>query len=99
VPKDGMIMSVAGTGKLWINAYVPAAQAKQIELGHEATVYPTTGGNGLIGKVTAGGGLEYKVHPSLRDHFKDFSAVYVRIDLDGSKPDLIPGNVVQAVIR
>lgn len=99
VPKDAELMSVSGTGKLWINAFVPPERAGDLRLGAEVTVYPTTGVSGIPGKVTAGGGIQYKVHPSLRDRITDPSAVYVRIDLDQPKPDLIPGNVVRVVIR
>lgn len=99
VPKDAELMSVSGTGKLWINAFVPPERAGDLRLGAEVTVYPTTGVSGINGKVTAGGGIQYKVHPSLRDRITDPSAVYVRIDLDQPKPDLIPGNVVRVVIR
>lgn len=99
VPKDAELMSVSGTGKLWINAFVPPERATDLRLGAEVMVYPTTGVTGIPGKVTAGGGIQYKVHPSLRDRITDPSAVYVRIDLDQPKPDLIPGNVVRVVIR
>jgi multidrug resistance efflux pump len=99
VPKDAELMSVSGTGKLWINAFVPPERARDLHVNAAVTVYPTTGVHGLAGRVTAGGGIQYKVHPSLRDRITDPSAVYVRIDLDGSKPDLIPGNVVRVVIR
>lgn len=99
VPKDAELMTVSGTGKLWINAFVPPERAGELRLNAEVTVYPTTGVSGIPGKVTAGGGIQYKVHPSLRDRITDPSAVYVRIDLDQPKPDLIPGNVVRVVIR
>jgi multidrug resistance efflux pump len=99
VPKDAELMSVSGTGKLWINAFVPPERARDLHLDAKVTVYPTTGVEGIPGKVTAGGGIQYKVHPSLRDRISAPSAVYVRIDLEQPKPDLIPGNVVRVVIR
>ncbi len=99
VPKDAELMSVSGTGKLWINAFVPPERARDLHLKAQVTVYPTTGVHGIPGRITAGGGIQYKVHPSLRDRITDPSAVYVRIDLDVPKPDLIPGNVVRVVIR
>jgi len=99
VPKDAELMSVSGTGKLWINAFVPPQRASDLHVGAAVVVYPTTGVAGIPGKVTAGGGIQYKVHPSLADRINERSAIYVRIDLDQSKPDLIPGNVVKVVIR
>jgi len=99
VPKDAELMSVSGTGKLWINAFVPPQRAGDLHIGASVVVYPTTGVAGIPGKVTAGGGIQYKVHPSLVDRINERSAIYVRIDLDQPKPDLIPGNVVKVVIR
>ena len=99
VPKDAELMSVSGTGKLWINAFVPPQRAQDLHIGAAVIVYPTTSVPGIPGKVTAGGGIQYKVHPSLVDRINEHSAIYVRIDLDQPKPDLIPGNVVKVVIR
>jgi multidrug resistance efflux pump len=99
VAKDGIIMSVAGTGKLWISGFIPADEAKRITVGDRARIRPTAGGGPLSGRVTAGGGLEYKVHPALRSRFREFSAVYARIDLDDGGQELIPGNVVEVVIE
>ncbi len=99
VPKDAELMSVSGTGKLWINAFVPPQRARDLHVGAAVVVYPTTGVAGMPGKVTAGGGIQYKVHPSLADRIDERSAIYVRIDLDQPRPDLIPGNVVKVVIR
>ncbi len=67
VAKDAELMSVSGTAKLWINAFVPPDRARDVHLNALATVYPSTGVPALAGKVTAGGGIQYKVHPSLRD--------------------------------
>ena len=99
VPKDGMIMSVAGTGKVWINAFVPPERAKEVKIGDLVKIYPTTGSGVVTGKVTAGGGIQYKVHAALQGRLSDASAVYVRIDLDAPVADLIPGNVAQVVIH
>ncbi len=99
VPKDAELLTLSGTGKLWINAFVPPDRASELRLQAPVMVYPTTGVAALRGKVTAGGGIEYKVHAALRDRITDPSAIYVRIDLDVAKPDLIPGNVVRVVIR
>lgn len=99
VARDGIIMSVAGTGKSWISAFVEAEDAESIDIGRAARIYPTAGGGPLAGRVTAGGGLEYKVHPSLRGRIDSFSAVYTRIDLDDSSHSLIPGNVVEVVLE
>jgi len=99
VPKDAELMSVSGTGKLWINAFVPPNRAGDLHVGAAVVVYPTTGVAGIPGKVTAGGGIQYKVHASLVDRINEHSAIYVRIDLDQPKPNLIPGNVVKVVIR
>lgn len=99
VAKDGIIMSVAGTGKSWISAFVDAEDADEIAIGRSARIYPTAGGGPLAGRVTAGGGLEYKVHPSLRNRINSFSAVYTRIDLDNGGHGLIPGNVVEIVLE
>lgn len=99
VPKDGMIMTVAGTGKIWINAFIPPERVQDVEVGSLVHIYPTTGAERLIGKVTASGGIQYKVHPSLHGHISQLSAVYVRIDLEEGSPDLIPGNVAQVVIK
>lgn len=99
VPKDGMIMSVAGTGKVWINAFVPPERAKEVKIGDLVKIYPTTGSGVVSGKVTAGGGIQYKVHAALQGRLSDASAVYVRIDLDTPVADLIPGNVARVVIH
>ena len=99
VPADGMIMSMAGTGKAWVTAFVPPNRAKDVAIGGEVTIYPTTDDKPIIGKVTAGGGIQHKVPPALRDRITDASAVYVRIDLDPNAVGLIPGNVVRVVVR
>lgn len=99
VPADGMIMSMAGTGKAWVTAFVPPGRAKDIVLGREVTIYPSSNDTPVVGKVTAGGGIQHKVPPALRDRITDPSAVYVRIDLDPNAVGLIPGNVVQVVMR
>ena len=99
VPADGMIMSMAGTGKAWVTAFVPPNRAKDVAIGGEVTIYPTTDDKPIIGKVTAGGGIQHKVPPALRDRVSDASAVYVRLDLDPNAVGLIPGNVVRVVIR
>lgn len=99
VPKDGMIMSVAGTGKVWINAFVQPERAKEVKIGDPVRIYPTTGSGAVTGKVTAGGGIQYKIHSALQGRLSDASAVYVRIDLDASTADLIPGNVARVVIH
>ncbi len=99
IPADGMIMSMTGTGKAWVTAFVPPNQAHNIVLGGEVTIYPTTDTHAIVGKITAGGGIQHKVPPALRDFISDASAVYVRIDLDPTATVLIPGNVVRVVIR
>jgi len=99
IPKDGMILTVAGTGKVWINAFVAPERATEVVVGDDVMVYPTTGSKPLRGKVTASGGIQYKVHASLRTRITDISAVYVRIDLDEVDPELIPGNVASVVIK
>lgn len=99
IPADGMILSMTGTGKAWVTAYVPPARAHDIVLGHEVTIYPTTDNHPIVGKITAGGGIQHKVPPALRDLISDPSAVYVRIDLDPGATGLIPGNVVRVVMR
>lgn len=99
IPADGMIMSMTGTGKAWVTAFVPPNRAKDIVLGHEVTIYPTTDEKPIVGKITAGGGIQHKVPPVLRDYISDASAVYVRIDLDPSATMLIPGNIVRVVVR
>jgi len=99
VPKDSPLMSVSGTGKLWINAFVPPERVRDLHPNAQVMVYPTTGATGMSGRITTGGSIQYKVHPALLDRIRDASAVYVRIDLDQPKPDLIPGNVVRVVIR
>ncbi len=99
VPRDGVVMSVSGTGKVWINAFIPPERARDVKLGDEVAVYPTTGGPMLTGKVTAGGGIQYRIPAALSDRISSPSAVYVRVDLDETRPELIPGNVVKLVIR
>lgn len=99
VPKDGMILIVAGTGKVWINAFIPPERVSDVAVGDLVHVYPTTGAERLTGRVTASGGIQYKVHPSLHGHLSALSAVYVRIDLEAGSPELIPGNVAQVVIK
>jgi multidrug resistance efflux pump len=99
VPRDGMIMSVAGTGKVWINAFVQPERAKEVKIGDPVRIYPTTGSGMVTGKVTAGGGIQYKVHAALQGRLSDASAVYIRIDLDTPVKELIPGNVAQVVIH
>ena len=99
IPKDGMILTVAGTGKVWINAFVAPERATEVVVGDDVMVYPTTGSKPLRGKVTASGGIQYKVHASLSTRITDISAVYVRIDLDEVDPELIPGNVASVVIK
>jgi|GEM_PF-3057954 len=99
IPKDGMILTVAGTGKVWINAFVAPERATEVVVGDDVMVYPTTGSKPLRGKVTASGGIQYKVHASLSTRITDISAVYVRIDLDEVDPELIPGNVARVVIK
>lgn len=99
VPKDGMILTVAGTGKVWINAFIPPERVQDVEVGNLVHIYPTTGAKRLTGKVTASGGIQYKVHPSLHGHISELSAVYVRIDLEEGSPELIPGNVAKVVIK
>ena len=99
IPTDGMIMSMTGTGKSWVTAFVPPNRAKDIVLGHEVSIYPTTDNQPIVGKITAGGGIQHKVPPVLRDYISDASAVYVRIDLDPNATMLIPGNIVRVVMR
>ena len=99
IPSDGMIMSMTGTGKSWVTAFVPPNRAKDIVLGHEVSIYPTTDNQPIVGKITAGGGIQHKVPPVLRDYISDASAVYVRIDLDPNATMLIPGNIVRVVMR
>ena len=99
LPADGMIMSMTGTGKAWVTAFVPPNRAKDIVLGHEVTIYPTTDNQPIVGKITAGGGIQHKVPPVLRDYINDASAVYVRIDLDPNATMMIPGNIVRVVVR
>ncbi|HYE05573.1 MAG TPA: HlyD family efflux transporter periplasmic adaptor subunit [Planctomycetota bacterium] len=99
VPRDGVVMSVSGTGKVWINAFIPPERARDVKIGDEVAVYPTTGVAELTGKVTAGGGIQYRIPTALSDRISSPSAVYVRVDLDATQPDLIPGNVVKLVIR
>jgi multidrug resistance efflux pump len=99
VPKDGMILSIAGGGRSWVAAYVSSTEATRVALGRRAWIERPDGGGRVAGRVTAGGGLEYKVHPALRDRIADFSAVYVRVDLECPHAGLIPGNVVRVVIE
>lgn len=99
VTANAPILSIANTGEIWVDAYLPTEQLDRLDEDAEAVIYASHTETRLKGRLTPGR-LEVQVPSLLRLLDNNFKrATHVRIDLLNHQGELHPGNVVDVVIR
>ena len=101
VQDESLIVNIANTDVIWIDAYVPTHQAYIFnqEEAPQVTVLSRIH-NQRYEAYYSGGGLEANVPPVIYETDKTMRrAIHARIDLKGSRGKLKPGNMVDVIFE
>ncbi|NRA39743.1 MAG: efflux RND transporter periplasmic adaptor subunit [Planctomycetes bacterium] len=100
VVQDGsLIMNIATTGTIWIDAYIPTDRAQLLDESESVSIISRTHNKRFKGKHS-GGGLEVNVPKIIYNIDKSMiRAIHVRVSIRGSRGKLKPGNIVDVIFR
>lgn len=100
VESGRVVVSMAATKNIWVEAYVPEKMAKYIHAGGEALVRLPGADEPIQGTIANESGQAIRVPELLRDNLPGLqTAVYVRINLDlADGQPVLPGGQVEVII-
>ena len=101
VQDESLIINIANTDVIWIDAYVPTHKAYIFEQDEDPQVTVLSRiYNQRYDAYFNGGGLEANVPPVIYETDKTLRrAIHARIDLKGSRGKLKPGNMVDVIFE